>query len=435
MQINLPIIYSQMAGDWAKKLLGNNTDPKYNFENWACLVSSFATLARYYGKDVNPLTLNDMLKQVGGFPQGSGEYINGKFHEVFPDIEERPVPTPGDLTDEQINEIKQSIDAGHPVIVGIDYNPKTIAFDSHFVIITGYDANDENNFTIADPLGGRVHSLKDYLSPSVPTARKSIWKYFLFKAALKDARVEKPVVTETLDAIPSPLPDNYGTIVKQSARFEELARKYFPSDAPENIEVSALIEKLEANPQIQIKEVIKEVPVEKIVEKVVESPGSQNKHWEDLSLYLEKDPHSTTFDDVKRVIAGYKSRETDFAGQAKKANELVATRDAEIKNLNDQISILKTEVTTQAKLHRSQIDTLKKATPSFDAITRQYEGIIEEGKKRFDTTFSELKDARVELAIKANEGSVVKPVYTQKTLSIPFSGILNGVKSWLQLKW
>lgn len=423
---------------WSKRLLGNNTDPKYNFENFACLLCCLASIANYYKRNVDPVALNEELKRIGGYPPGSGEYINGKLQELFPEIKERGVPTPAELTDAQMQEIKSSLDAGHPVVIGVDYNPKTIAFDSHFVILVDYDPNDENNFTIADPLGGRIHSLKDYLSTTVPTARKSIWKYFIFQGEFRssvDPVEDRPHAVVATPGVPTPgsaLPENYGAIIKQSGNWETIARKFFPNDAPENITPEMIDAKMKEHPYVRVE--TKEV--EKIVEKVVQGDGSQNKNWEDLVLYLERDPHNTSFEDVKRVIAGYKSRETDFAGKAKEANDKVSKREAEIHNLTEQISILKAEVTSQAKLHKAQIDSLKKATPSFDALIRQYDTIIAELKKQYDPKVSELQQLRIDLAVKNGETIEIRSTgSTGSGILLPIGAIARGLRNWLSLKW
>jgi hypothetical protein len=439
MKVQLPRIFNQMDPSWAKQLLGNNTEAQFNFENYGCLASSLATVALYYGKPVNPETLNESLKKINGFSVDSGEYNNGKFHELFPDIAEIAVPTPDLLTDEQMGQIKAALDAGNPVVAGIDYNPKTLAFDSHFVTLVDYDPADENNFTIADSLGGRIHSLKDYLSATVPTARQSIWKYFILKGSVPN---NKPVEQAAAQAPSSALPENYPTIINQSTKWEEFSRKYFPNDAPSNITPDMIAKKLAENPLIKVetKEVEKIVEVPgKTVEVIKEVPaaGSENEKWGQVVEYLElkKSPVDATVEDVRRVIAGVKSRETDWTKQATTALELVQTKNAEIRNLTDELGKVQKEVSAQAKINKAQIDALKQATPNFDKLVRQYETVIGDLKKHADDKFGELKEARIQLAVKNASTLEVKDLQSSRSFSFPIKGIIDTVKNWVRLNW
>lgn len=181
--INIPVVYNQQDNRWAQILLGFNTQLPYNFYNFACLICCLAMLARYYGKDFDPPKINESFKSMGAdkaFGRGTGNYVHGGFNKLFGDISERNIKTPSLLTDAQIGEIKSSIDMGHPVMIQLDVNPRTVEADQHFVLIIGYDPNDENNFTIADPIGGKIRSVKDYLGWFRPNVRKTIEQYSLF---------------------------------------------------------------------------------------------------------------------------------------------------------------------------------------------------------------------------------------------------------------
>lgn len=162
-------------------------------------------LSKYYGKDETPQTINDKLKTVKGFAVGGGDYIWGSFHKVFNDIAEVKTDTPDVLTDNQINQIKSSLDQNYPVMVQLDYNPKTVANETHYVLIVDYNPSEENDFTIADPLGGKIHSLKDYLGWYKPSVRKTINQIILFTG---------PKPTTQNDA------ETYGLLVKKSTQWD-----------------------------------------------------------------------------------------------------------------------------------------------------------------------------------------------------------------------
>jgi len=181
MKINIPVLYNQMDSRWGNVLLGFNTQAQYNIYNYGCLITCEAMVVSYYGQINTPVNINDKLKSIKGYTNGSGNYIYGSLSKIFPFVKEIRTQTPAALTDAQINQIKSSIDKGYPVMVQLDYNPKTVENDMHFVLVVGYNPSDENDFTIADPIGGKLKSLKDYLGWFKPSARKTIEQYIIFE--------------------------------------------------------------------------------------------------------------------------------------------------------------------------------------------------------------------------------------------------------------
>lgn len=225
MKINLPVLYNQQDSRWANVLLGFNTDTKYNFYNYACLLCSFASVSRYFGKAVDPISLNDKLKALGGgagFTIGSGEYIYGAITKVFSDIKEKLVNAPMPLTDAQLGEIRSAIDDGYPVIVQIDYNPRTVYNDMHFVTLVDYNVNDENDFTIFDPIGGVYKSLKAYLGWLKPSARKTIEKYLVMRGPV-------PAQSGNTVAVDSRV---FPVIVHGSGEWDKSVGEYLPGNDP-----------------------------------------------------------------------------------------------------------------------------------------------------------------------------------------------------------
>lgn len=197
--MKLNTVYSQMDSKWGNVFLGFNNQLPYNIYNFGCLITCIAMVCKYYGKDENPLTINDKLKKVAGFV-GGGNYVPDAIEKIHKDITETRVMTPAPLTDFQINEIKSALDNGFPVMVEIDVNPKTVANDMHFVLITDYNKNDENDFTIADPLGGTVKSLKSYLGWFRPSARKTINQYYIYKGTVPKTELSvNEVLALTID--------------------------------------------------------------------------------------------------------------------------------------------------------------------------------------------------------------------------------------------
>ena len=178
--IKLPKIQSQRDSRWGAILLGDNTEAKYNIANYGCLLDCFSMACCYYGCETTPDELNDRLKDVGGFANG-GDYIWGAIQEVTDKLKDVLIRV-GDsypVSNLQLEQIKEALDRGMPVILHIDYDPKDADDDMHWVLAVGYNPNDENDFTIADPLDGQLKSLKKYLGWFRPSMRATVIDYVI----------------------------------------------------------------------------------------------------------------------------------------------------------------------------------------------------------------------------------------------------------------
>lgn len=311
MLVELPIKYNQMDSRWGDIILGFNPGLPWNIYNFGCLLACLAMVAKYYGKDVNPLTLNELFIKMGAgkaFKAGSGEYVPGGFHLLYGDIEEVRTVTPALLTDAQIGEIKSAIDAGYPVVVQLDYNPKTVENDMHFVVLVDYNPNDENDFTIADPLTGNTRSLKDYLGWFKPNARNTIEQYIILKGKIP---------TNTSATIPV-LKTDFVNLVHGSTEYDKIVNEYIPG----------------------------------------------------------ADPKVTPFEDIQRVVAGYKSRATDLEKQKNAAETALAVAEQEIKNKEQEIADKQEECQTALKLEKARYDSLKASMPDVSKLDAQYRGTI-----------------------------------------------------------
>ena len=292
-KINLPTLYSQTDSRWSSDLLGFNTDSKYNMYNYGCLVTSMAMVCKYYGKDVNPSDINKKLKEKQGFVSG-GLYVWGSLSKVFSDISESKIDTPSALNDGQLNEIKGAMDSGYPVVFQLDYNPKTVANDTHYVVGIGYDSSDINNFTIADAIDGKIKSIKDYLGWLRPSVKETVYQYIIYKGK-----------------VPTPYEDTTSSI-------------YVENDV-----YSGLV-------------------------------GNSEK-WESLVEYLEIgiSAGKVSFDDVKKVIAGLKSRNTDIQNQLTLCQSELKNKEEQVERLEEQLKIESASKDTISKM-QVQIDTLAK---------------------------------------------------------------------------
>jgi chaperonin cofactor prefoldin len=189
--ITLPKLISQQDSRWANILLGFNTDPKYNIKNYGCLLSCLAMGLCYYDYNTDPEDLNNKLKKVGGFA-GGGNYVWHSVEKITDKMKEALVRV-GDTypaTDDQVKQIKDALDDGYPVILHIDYNPKTVADDQHWVLAIGYNPADENDITIVDPLGGTIKSLKSYLGWLRPNFRRTLIDYCILIGKVTQSNIK-----------------------------------------------------------------------------------------------------------------------------------------------------------------------------------------------------------------------------------------------------
>jgi len=126
-------------------------------------------------ENVTPDVMNSKLKAISGFSNG-GYYNWGAFTKLF-GTPEKLVMTPAKLTSAQVLEIQKALDAGNPVMCGIDSRPEDADYDMHFVLLTDYSGE---NFTIADPWTGTIRPMKDYLYGTKPSFRSTVEQYIIY---------------------------------------------------------------------------------------------------------------------------------------------------------------------------------------------------------------------------------------------------------------
>ncbi len=171
MRISLPL-FSQRDDLWKSKKLGTSL---LTLGTSGCLVTCLAMIAKYYGKQCTPATINDDLIRVNGFALDSQTgkldlYIWNSINKIYSDISEpKRVPTPNPVTSTQFAEIEKEITEGRPVIIEVDFIPETSSVDRHFIVIIGKEGD---QWIVADPWYGDTASLSRYGEP-----RKTIQQY------------------------------------------------------------------------------------------------------------------------------------------------------------------------------------------------------------------------------------------------------------------
>lgn len=352
-KITLPILFSQWDDRWANEFLGFNTALPFNIYNYGCYLCCWAMVDRYYGKDTDPKRLNEMYKGMGlgkAFDKG-GNYLPGGNNLAFGDIKETRTATPSLLTDEQIGIIKTSIDNGHPVIIGLDVNPKTVAYDSHFVVVVDYDPSDENNLTIADPLGGKLRSLKDYLGWLVPGVRKTIYSYVVTSGP-------KPKYGGEMIPI---LKEHFDLYTKNHDQWHKLVH-YLKPDADPNTTlfedmqtVIAGIKSRQTDLENQLKEAIKgkelaEVEVTNQKDKLANVTAECQRELKVQKA--EYEAKISAMPDVKKLEAQYKGVISEIEGNLREAQKTVGQRDLEIKRLQKELEICQNGLKTYNALQK-----------------------------------------------------------------------------------
>jgi hypothetical protein len=311
MRITLPLLFNQMDSRWGQKLLGFNKDPKYNFYNFACLICCEAMVSRYYGFDETPVTINDKLVNLGpgnGFVAGSGNYVYGSISKLHSEISEEVVYTPAPLTDGQLGEIRQHLDDGHPVMFQIDVNPRTVENDTHFVLVVDYNPEDENDFTIADPLGGQHRSLKEYLGWFRPGVRQSVEKFILF------------------------------------------------SGPKQNLSTGCLLSNTGENQKVY----------EKLVHNSTEWDKTVGEYLPDT------DPSQKRFEDVRAVISGYKSRVTDLEKQRDEAKEQTALALKEVENQKEKVANVQEACQRSLELKDAELSSYLGTAKTIEKLRGEY---------------------------------------------------------------
>ena len=310
MRIDLQLIYSQFDARWAQVLLGFNTQQPYNIYNYGCLITSQCTILKYFGIDITPDQLNQKYKDNKAFAPGGGNYAWGSLPKLFTNITENLVNTPDLLTDAQIAEIKAAIDQKLLVMIQLDYNPQTVANETHYVVITGYNPTDENDFTIADPLGGKSHSLKDYLGWFKPNARKTISQYIIYKGPIPKVDSGTVAVSKT----------DFPNIIHGSTEWDKTVNEYKPGN----------------------------------------------------------DPKVTQFEDIQKVISGYKAETSASNNKVTELQKNLAAANTEIDNQKDKVANTEAKCQRDLDAQKALYNSLKDSTPNVEKLRTYYEGKIKE---------------------------------------------------------
>lgn len=148
---------SQRDPLWANTRIGHAGSPK-TIGEWGCLLTCFAMVANSYGRAITPAQLNASMVRKDGFLDGYLTKWNA-LSSVYTDIVYHGKM---DMSPTIVNRINDSLDAGNPVTVLVDFTRDTPYTDNdqHWVLIVGRTGDD---YRINDPwlLPAQEGSLRD----------------------------------------------------------------------------------------------------------------------------------------------------------------------------------------------------------------------------------------------------------------------------------
>lgn len=342
-KVNLPILYSQWDDRWAANFLGFNTQLPFNMYNYGCYVTAWAMVCRYFGKEVDPGSLNQKLKDLGvgaGF-DGGGNYVPGGVHLLFGDIKEALTRTPSTLTDAQMGEIRTALDNNYPVIIGIDVNPRTVEYNSHFVVVVDYNINDENDLQIADPLGGKIRSLKDYLGWLVPGVRNTIYSYVICTGP-------KPKYGGEMIPI---LKEHYELYLKNHDQWHKLVHYLKPGADPNGTlfeDIQTVIAGIKSRQTDLENQLAGAIEAKKLAEQEVTNQKDKVANVEaecQRQLKLAKAEYEAlkaTTPDIEKLRGQYQGTIDQLGGELREAQKQVGLRDLEIARLKNEVEVVNT---------------------------------------------------------------------------------------------
>ena len=154
MKVNLSQKFSQNDPRWKDSQLGS----KGTIGAFGCLETDATMVADYFGANETPLTLNDKLKNNGGY--ANGNLFNwAVFASLFGLKYSGQFSNSNLLTKANMDQIRGAIDKGFPVFLQIDTIPATSQLDEHWILAVDYDGDD---FIIQDPWDGATKRITSW---------------------------------------------------------------------------------------------------------------------------------------------------------------------------------------------------------------------------------------------------------------------------------
>lgn len=149
---------SQNDPRWRRHRLGTSSS---TIGQMGCLVTCAAMVVKYFGYDTDPGRLNQLLIQNGGYWRGN-LFVWGAISKIWPLkigewVDCLKVPAP-------LNKLDDALARKEPVIVWVDFNPKTAIEEMHWVVIVGKRGIDD--YWMIDSWDGKLLGFRErYANP------------------------------------------------------------------------------------------------------------------------------------------------------------------------------------------------------------------------------------------------------------------------------
>ena len=114
-----------------------------------CLITDIAMIARFYGRDVTSVDVNNYLRTHGGYAPGTSNLYWDRAEDFINSVS----GVKGDFVNIDAGNVAGSLNSGQPVILHIPGNTA----DGHWVLATG--VNGDGSYTVFDPGTGKERTI------------------------------------------------------------------------------------------------------------------------------------------------------------------------------------------------------------------------------------------------------------------------------------
>lgn len=192
------VYYSQQDPKWKQDILGFG-DPGDTIGYVGCALTSVSMLLSGHGYAENPQTLNQKLKNVGGFVSAGIRW--NAVSQIYPQVNVKSNIACGS-TDAPLGLIDASIAAGQPVIVMVDSTPAA-GLLTHWVVLYAKEGND---YLMLDPWPYQTDvKKKTYLMPRYSQGnplQRSIMHVIIYESFGASGGIAQPSSSSTTSTPP-----------------------------------------------------------------------------------------------------------------------------------------------------------------------------------------------------------------------------------------
>ncbi len=196
------VYYSQQDPQWKQDILGFG-DAGDTIGYVGCALTSVSMLLSGHGYKETPKTLNQKLKNVGGFASAGIRW--GAVSQLYPQISVKSNIS-CISTDAPLAQIDASIAAGQPVIVMVDSTPAT-GLLTHWVVLYAREGND---YLMLDPWPYQTDvNKKTYLMPRYSQGnplKRSIMHVIIYECFSASGGISQPSSSSTTTSTPQTPP-------------------------------------------------------------------------------------------------------------------------------------------------------------------------------------------------------------------------------------